>query len=175
MTRKTRAPDLIHSTTVRPRRCSPSASYAGAQLPNGPGEGCGTVTDVPGPWPLGTDAGTGVAAMETSTTSTASAIATTATGDRRCCSRTGRLTGTSVVTAMVTALPFEDNYSDGFTVSEGTSKIQRMIIGRAVTGLTCANKRWSWRWCESFAGPRHLRARPGPGGRRLAPLQVLWG
>lgn len=88
------------------------------------------MTDVPGPWPLGTDAGTRVAAMETSTTSTASAIATTATGDRLCCSRTGRLTGTSVVTAMVTALPFEESYSDGFTVSEGTSKVQRMIIGR---------------------------------------------
>jgi alkylation response protein AidB-like acyl-CoA dehydrogenase len=93
------------------------------------------VTDVPGPWPLGTDASARVAAMETSTTSTASAIATTATGDRRCRSRTGRLTGTSVVTATVTALPFDENYSDGFTIFEGTSEIQRMIIGRAVTGL----------------------------------------
>jgi hypothetical protein len=40
-----------------------------------------------------------------------------------------------------------------FSIFEGTSEIQRMIIGRAVTGLDGGNNRWSWRWCGSWKGP----------------------
>jgi alkylation response protein AidB-like acyl-CoA dehydrogenase len=36
-----------------------------------------------------------------------------------------------------------------FTIFEGTSEIQRMIIGSAVTGLDVRNNRRSWSWCGS--------------------------
>jgi alkylation response protein AidB-like acyl-CoA dehydrogenase len=39
--------------------------------------------------------------------------------------------------------------STTFTIFEGTSEIQRMIIGRAVTGLDVRYNRRSWRWYGS--------------------------
>src|SRR6266568_998547 len=81
-----------------------SALVAAGQLPDGPGAGWGTTTVVPVRWPTGAGARPRQSAMKINAAVTASTRATptaTGAGNRRCRILAGRLTGTSMVAAMI--------------------------------------------------------------------------
>src|SRR5690349_6705694 len=82
-----------------------SASVADGQLPDGPGVGCGTMTGVPVRWPVEAGDTPHETAININAAITvtirATPMVTGAANRRWCCGLGGRLTGTSMVAAMI--------------------------------------------------------------------------